>query len=209
MKYSKNSKLIEYSCSKSSFLSENILLKELILGIAATLCLTLASQISFFLPFTPVPITLAPQGPLLVALMLSPKRAFLWTLNYIVMGFLGAPVFAGFFAGFGVTSGYILGYPLCALFASSALRFLKSLRALPMVKYLFAYISFALATMLIYIPGVALLKLSLSLSLATALHIGVYPFLIGCLFVKIPLCTALLMLQSRADTKTDKHQGSW
>lgn len=68
-----------------------------------------------------VPITLQTLGVMLTGLCLGPVRGFLATLLYLVVGFVGLPVFAGGAAGLGVlakaSAGYLLSFPLAALTA--------------------------------------------------------------------------------------------
>ena len=63
---------------------------------------------------TAVPFTLQTFAVFLVLLLLGGKRGTIATLVYILLGAVGAPVFAGFKAGAGVllgsTGGYILGF---------------------------------------------------------------------------------------------------
>ena len=63
---------------------------------------------------TAVPFTLQTFAVFLVLLLLGGKRGTVATLIYVLLGAVGAPVFAGFGGGFGVllgsTGGYILGF---------------------------------------------------------------------------------------------------
>lgn len=70
------------------------------------------------IPMT-VPFTLQTFAVCLIAALLGPRRG-LWTvLCYILLGAVGAPIFAGFKGGFGallgVTGGYIVGFLFTAL----------------------------------------------------------------------------------------------
>lgn len=177
-------------------LDEYWLLQELLLGLAAFSVLCIASQLAFFLPFTPVPITFGPQGPLFVATFLSPTRAFLWTLHYVLCGFAGAPVFAGLLSGIGPSTGFIMAYPITATIASYLLQKIQKRSYSWMQRSLYVYFSSILATLPIYCSGFFVLKWSLSISSDTAMALGVYPFIFGCLFLKIPLFTQALALAS-------------
>lgn len=63
---------------------------------------------------TVVPFTLQTFGVFLASALLGGKRGTLAVLVYILLGAVGAPVFAGFVGGpgalFGTTGGYILGF---------------------------------------------------------------------------------------------------
>lgn len=71
-----------------------------------------------------VPLTLSLVAVYLAGALLEPLPAFLSQLCYLLMGFCGIPVFAGFAAGpkvlFGVTGGFLLAYPIMALLVSLA-----------------------------------------------------------------------------------------
>ena len=67
----------------------------------------------------PVPFTLQTFGIFLAVAVLGGKRGSLAVLVYLLLGAMGAPVFAGFAGGFGVlmgaTGGYIIGFLASAL----------------------------------------------------------------------------------------------
>lgn len=74
------------------------------------------------LPFSPVPITLGLFAVLLSTCLLKAHLGLLSCLIYLLLGFVGLPVFSGFTGGIGMllgpTGGYLLGYlciPLCTL----------------------------------------------------------------------------------------------
>ncbi len=71
-----------------------------------------------YLPFTPVPITTQVLTVLLSGLFLGSRWAFTSQIIYILMGFMGLPVFSGFKNGIvalaGPTGGYIIGFMVAA-----------------------------------------------------------------------------------------------
>ena len=73
--------------------------------------LSALAQLSFQLPWTPIPITGQTFGVLFISLMLGRSRAFLSVLSYLSVGAIGFPVFAMAEAGlkFGPRSGYLVG----------------------------------------------------------------------------------------------------
>lgn len=70
-------------------------------------------------PIGEIPVTLQTLAVCLVAALLGTKRAVLATAAYILLGFVGVPVFAGFSGGAAKilmpTGGYILGFLPMAL----------------------------------------------------------------------------------------------
>ncbi len=76
--------------------------------------ISVCSQISFVTPFSVVPFNLALLGVFLAGGFLGGFFGGLSVIIYIILGFLGIPVFAGFSAGpatlFGPTGGFLIGY---------------------------------------------------------------------------------------------------
>lgn len=89
--------------------------KEIILVGMFAAILAVISQISIPMP-AGVPITIQLFGVALLGSVLGWKLGLLSTLVYILIGSVGAPVFANFQGGVrvlaGMTGGYILGWPL-------------------------------------------------------------------------------------------------
>lgn len=86
-----------------------------LLGAAFT---AICAQIAFYLPGNPVPITMQVFAVLCCGLMLGSKLGALAQIEYLVVGMLGAPVFAGFKGGWayiaGPTGGYLVGFVFAA-----------------------------------------------------------------------------------------------
>ena len=89
---------------------------------AAALCVLAPLAV----PMGFVPVTLATLGVYLAAGLLGPWRGTAAVGLYLLLGAVGAPVFAGFAGGVqqlvGLTGGYLWGYLLCALTAGLLLR---------------------------------------------------------------------------------------
>lgn len=80
-----------------------------------------AAQLSFPLPFTPVPFTIQPMVVLIGAAALGSRLGALSQTLYLTLGIAGLPVFAfspelpqGFARMLGPTGGYLMAYPLAA-----------------------------------------------------------------------------------------------
>jgi biotin transport system substrate-specific component len=93
-----------------------------VLSVAFVAILTAAaSQLSFPLPFTPVPFTIQPMIVLIGGAALGSRLGALSQTLYLTLGIVGLPVFAfspelpqGFARLLGPTGGYLMAYPLAA-----------------------------------------------------------------------------------------------
>ncbi|MFI5106800.1 MAG: biotin transporter BioY, partial [Terriglobales bacterium] len=91
--------------------------------VSASLLVALCAHVTVPLPFTPVPLTLANFGVLIVGLLLGSRRGFAALSLYLVEGVFGLPVFApsilhgGIAQILGPTGGFLMAYPLVAFVA--------------------------------------------------------------------------------------------
>jgi biotin transport system substrate-specific component len=90
--------------------------------IGASAVIAVCARLVLPLPFTPVPLTLANFGVLLVGLALGSKRGFAAAALYLSWGAMGLPVFSPAGLGgvaqlLGPTGGYLLAYPVVAFVA--------------------------------------------------------------------------------------------
>jgi len=146
------------------------------------LWMTLASQICFFLPFSPVPITLGPQAAIFLGLMLGPRYAAASLSLWAVMGLMGAPLFAGFQAFVSPKTGYILGYipsALCMGYLIERIR--KKSAGMIFTAALISHVP-------LYVMG--LLWLSTYVGFGKVLAMGLIPFMPG-LVVKTGILSAV------------------
>ena len=94
-------------------IKENIYL-DMWLIIFGSLFVAVSSQIAFYLPFTPVPVTGQTFAVLFLGAVLGSKKGGLSLALYVLEGMLGLPVFAGGTGGmavlFGPTVGYLIGF---------------------------------------------------------------------------------------------------
>jgi len=98
------------------------LLKQAGVVICASAVIAVCARLVLPLPFTPVPLTLANFGVLLVGLTLGSKRGFAAAALYLGWGALGLPVFSpagpgGIAQLLGPTAGYLWAYPVVAFLA--------------------------------------------------------------------------------------------
>jgi biotin transport system substrate-specific component len=147
----------------------------IVVGVAALM--SLVAQVSFRLPNNPVPVTGQTFGVLLSAAAVGPVRGLAGQLLYVVLGWIGLPVFAdgthGWSVIHGATGGYLVGF----LFATALIGW----QARHGVDRRFDTLagSFLLATALIYLPGVWWLAHVAHLSYTAAIAAGAAPFILG------------------------------
>ena len=138
--------------------------------ISGTLMLFLSAFVYFYIPGTPVPITLQVFSVLMISIIYSKKNSLIATSAYIFLGACGFPVFAGATGGlfhlFGPTGGYLIGF-----LASSYMvpRIRKKIGLLPS---LFA------GLITIYSLGWLQLSIFMHMNLYKAFSLGVAPFIV-------------------------------
>ena len=130
------------------------------------------------IPIGPVPIVLQNLFALLSGLILGPVMGGAAVGLYLLAGILNFPVFAGGTGGIarfaGPTGGYLPGYLLMALTAGLIAG--RPGARIPLPRLIAAVIA---GLLVVYIPGVAWLKISRSLTWSRALIAGFLPFIIG------------------------------
>jgi biotin transport system substrate-specific component len=178
------------------------LLTDTLLVLAGTGLVAGAAQISFKLPFTPVPITGQTFAVVLVGASLGAIRGTASLMLYLWLGVAGAPIYADHGHGWSVitsaTGGYIVGFVL----ASAVTGYLAERRW-------DRQISSAIAAMLtgnviIYLVGLPWLAVVLDTNLEKTLEYGLYPFVPGDVF-KLYLAAALLPGAWRLVERTSKR----
>jgi biotin transport system substrate-specific component len=140
--------------------------------------LTAASaQVSFPLPFSPVPFTLQPMVVLLGAAAIGSRLGATSQILYVMAGAAGLPVFAfapdlpqGAARLLGPTGGYLLAFPIAALVTGSLAE-----RGLDR-HYLTSVLAMCAGLATIFIGGVA--WLSVSVGWPAAIATGLYPFIV-------------------------------
>lgn len=149
------------------------MLDRIIAILTATLLYTIGGQ--FEVPIGPVPFILADFFVFLAALRLKQIDFAISILIFLVIGALGAPVFAGGAGGFkhliGPTAGYLLGYLFGGLLVGYFKEQLNSV-FLQLVNVFLGYY-------LLFILGIVGLILTSDLSLQDALKTGFMPFILS------------------------------
>jgi biotin transport system substrate-specific component len=136
-----------------------------------------AAQLSFPLPFTPVPFTIQPMIVLIGAAALGSRLGALAQIFYLMLGIAGLPVFAfspelpqGIGRLLGPTGGYLMAYPLAAFVTG-----LLAERGLDR-RYVTSILAMSAGLSLIFAGGV--LWIARAAGMEPALAIGLDPFII-------------------------------
>jgi len=136
-----------------------------------------AAQLSFPLPFTPVPFTIQPMIVLIGAAALGSTLGALSQIIYLMLGIAGFQVFAyspdlpqGFARLLGPTGGYLMAYPIAA-FVTGWLAERGFDR-----RYLTSIVAMGIGLSVIFLGGVA--WIARAAGLQTALATGLYPFIV-------------------------------
>jgi len=155
-------------------IKENIYL-DMGLIIFGSLFVAVSSQIAFYLPFTPVPITGQTFAVLLMGAVLGSRRGGLSLALYVLEGVLGLPVFAGGTGGmavlFGPTAGYLIGFIPAAILVGYLSEKGFDRNRIPM------FFALLLGLAVIYLFGV--IRLLSFVGNEKVFLFGVAPFLVG------------------------------
>jgi biotin transport system substrate-specific component len=148
-----------------------------------------SAQISIPLPFTPVPITGQTFSVLLVGASLGTVRGGASALLYVLIGIVGAPVYASGNHGWeiitGASGGYLVSYPFVAALTGWLAEQKWDRR------FSSAVAAMLTGNVLIYLFGLPWLAVVLGTGLESTLEKGLYPFVPGDTF-KLYLAAALL-----------------
>lgn len=165
------------------------LLTDVLLVLAGAGFVALAAQVSFELPFTPVPITGQTFAVLLVGASLGALLGLASLGLYLFVGALGAPVYAEGSHGWevltGPTGGYIVGFVLAAALIGALAQQRWDRRFSSAVAAMLS------GNVLVYAVGLPWLAVDQGLGFEDTLEAGLYPFVVGDL-LKLYLAGALL-----------------
>ena len=166
------------------------LLVEALLVVGGAVFVAAAAQIVIPLPFTPVPISAVTFAVLLVGASYGAVRGGITLAFYLVVGMLGASVFApgeteGLARILGPTGGYLLSYPLVAALTGrlAERRWDRRFRS--------AVVAMLAGSALIYAIGLPWLAVALGSGFRETLALGLLPFIPGDL-LKLALAGAAL-----------------
>jgi len=165
------------SHTKLAYLSQSLTDKQISFFSAflGSVCLAALSQISFPLPYSPIPVTMQTLGLFLLAGMLGSKRAFYSVMIYLFKGTCGLPVFAGFAVNplwfCTPKGGYLIAFAL-AVFAMG-----KLFEIFKRKSFIFSLLVFIVGNIIIL--GIGALWLSFFVGVSNAASAGIIPFLPG------------------------------
>jgi biotin transport system substrate-specific component len=109
-----------------SSLTKNQVWMQLISIVLGSVFLGLMAQLAFYLPWTPIPVTLQTLGVSILAIGLGPRQAFLSVLLYLGQATIGLPVIAGGLSNplwiMGPTAGYLMGFLVASYLTGQLLK---------------------------------------------------------------------------------------
>lgn len=128
----------------------------------------------FTVPIGAVPVSMTILAIFFALYVLGMKSGLISCLLYILIGFIGVPVFSGFGSGaakvLGPTGGYILGYIFLALIAGFFIDRFPENRLIP-------FFGMLAGVVVCYAFGTAWLMYQAHMTLSQALLAGVIPFI--------------------------------
>ncbi|MDO4298325.1 MAG: biotin transporter BioY [Lachnospiraceae bacterium] len=141
---------------------------------AAVTCIL--GPMSIPLPISPVPISLTNFVIYMAIYVLGMKKGTISYLIYLLIGFIGIPVFSAFTSGpaklLGPTGGYLIGFVFMALICGFFIDQWCS-------KMYMCFIGMVIGTAVCYLFGTVWLAYQAGMSFGAALAAGVIPFLPG------------------------------
>lgn len=170
-------------------------------GIALFIALTaIFSQISFPLPFTPVPFSCGLMAVYMSGILLKPNHALMAQIGYLLLGAIGLPVYSGFHGGISVlvgpTGGFLAMYPGMAALVSAAINRgaeeQGSANARSAGLYAKTALIMVLGLGLLYGGGVLWFSFVTKNSIGASLAMAIYPFVLPDL-IKIGFCMAVFL----------------
>lgn len=132
--------------------------------------------LSINIPISPVPISFTNLAIFFSVYVLGAKKATNSYFLYLLIGFIGVPVFSSFTAGigklFGPTGGYLIGFIFTAAISGFFIERFSN-------KIYMAVLGMVIGMIVAYIFGTIWLAYQMSLTFKAALFAGVIPYLPG------------------------------
>lgn len=140
-----------------------------------TAVICIMGPLSLQIPISPVPISLGTLAIYFAVYVLGMKKGIVSCLVYLLIGFVGLPVFSGFSSGpaklFGPTGGYLVGYIFLALICGFVIDRTNNA--------FLCFLGMILGTAVLYLFGTVWLAYQGNMPFMKALAAGVLPFIAG------------------------------
>ena len=150
--------------------------KNLTLISLMTAMICVIAPFAITIPISPVPVSLANLIIGIAIYVLGTKKCVASTLLYLLIGFVGMPVFSGFMGGagklIGPTGGYIVGYVLFAFVGGVFVRRYRE-------KSILQFIGMLLGMCGCYLLGTIWLMYQSKMNFVAAFMTGVVPFILA------------------------------
>nr|WP_312577673.1 biotin transporter BioY [Sedimentibacter sp.] len=165
--------------------NEKIINLTLIGLMAAVTCIL--GPLTIIIPISPIPISFTNLAIYLTVILLGGKKGTICYLVYLLIGFVGLPVFSNFTSGpaklLGPTGGYLIGFIFMAVISGFFVD------KFPGKIYMYI-LGMVLGTIVTYALGTVWLAYQANMTFVQALFAGVIPYIIGDI-VKIIIATVL------------------
>ncbi|HWI54667.1 MAG TPA: biotin transporter BioY [Desulfobacteria bacterium] len=160
-------------------MSKKLELKDFIYSALCTAIIIVLGLIAVPLPFSPVPVTGQTLGVMLAGSILTVRQAILSISTFLLLGIVGAPVFAGGTGGPGIIAGPRGGYLIGFLVGAVVIAFLKG-KNNKILRLVLANAMGGIA--IIYFFGILWLSYVTKVGISQAFTIGALPYLPGDIF---------------------------
>ena len=169
------------------FMKNNLTIKRIVSISLMTAVICAISPFAITLPISPVPISLSTFAIYLAIIILGGRDALISVALYVMLGFVGLPVFTGFTGGagkiMGPTGGYIIGYMFLAIiegaFDDAAYKNRSYDEKDTSTTNIKKFLGMLLGTGVLYIFGSLWLAKQANMSLIAAFSVGIFPFVVG------------------------------
>lgn len=155
---------------------KNIKTTNLTLIALMTAVMCILGPLSIMIPISPVPITFTNLAIYFTVILLGWKKGTISYLVYLLIGFIGVPVFSFFTGGpaklLGPTGGYLIGFIFLALIAG------YFVDKYPGKVHIYI-VGMVLGTIVTYALGTGWLAFQANMTFEAALFAGVIPYLPG------------------------------
>ena len=162
---------------RSAFITRSTTTTKFALVVGGVAFLALMAQISIKVPGSPVPVTGPTLGALLLGSAYGASLGFTTFASYLIIGFLGAPVFASGAHGLSRITGATGGYLVGMLIASFITGYLAGRKWDQKIRTVIP--TMLIGEVVIFAAGTIWLHHSIHADWATTFKLGLRPFVLG------------------------------